>query len=384
VAWGLLIATASPVLAQQSLSDVLSFLLTNQAVSTGDFMRDAEATRATRDTFTQLVLSEVTTLPLSSSSAGFAYRFNPGLGIEERVSDSFGSFFTERATTAGRGQASFGVNVRVASFSELDGVNLRDGHFVTTANQFKDESAPFDVETLTLELESRTLTFVGNVGVTDRLDVGVAVPLVSLSLDGERINTYRSQEGVQAEAHARVSGLGDIALRAKYALWERTGSGVAVLGDFRMPTGRAEDLLGTGEPALRTLVVGSLEHEAIGVHGNGSFTIGGPSSELGYRSAVTFSASPVVTIVGELVGRHLTNGGQFAIARAPHPTLRDVETIRLVPEEGGTSTAAGVFGVKWNVARTWLVEGHVWRPLTHGGLRSTTMVVVGVEYAITP
>ena len=104
---------------------------------------------------------------------------------------SFGSFFTERSLTAGRGQSAIGVNFRTTGYRRLDGRELRDGTFLTTANQFRDEAQPFDEETLTLELASSVLTFTGTFGVTDRLDVSAAVPLVTLSMSGSRVNTYR-------------------------------------------------------------------------------------------------------------------------------------------------------------------------------------------------
>ena len=59
--------------AAQSVSDVLSFLLTNRGVQTGDFERDVAAA-ATRDTVTTLLGAELATLPPSLSSAGFTYR----------------------------------------------------------------------------------------------------------------------------------------------------------------------------------------------------------------------------------------------------------------------------------------------------------------------
>ena len=85
--------------AAQSVSDVLSFLLTNRAVQTDDFQRDAAAAAATRDTVTTLLGAELATLPPSLSSAGFTYRFNSVIGTAERASMSFGSFFTERSLT---------------------------------------------------------------------------------------------------------------------------------------------------------------------------------------------------------------------------------------------------------------------------------------------
>ena len=102
----LVLALVPAPAAAQSVSDVLSFLLTNRAVQTDDCQRDAAAATATRDTVTALLGAELATLPPSLSSAGFTYRFNSMLGTAERASMSFGSFFTERSLTSGQGQAS--------------------------------------------------------------------------------------------------------------------------------------------------------------------------------------------------------------------------------------------------------------------------------------
>src|SRR4029077_3968936 len=93
----------------QSISDVLSFLVTNRSIPTDDFVRDEAAAAATRDTISGLLLIELATLPISSSAGGFTYRLNPALGTVMRSSDSFGPFFTERSLTAGRARSSFGI-----------------------------------------------------------------------------------------------------------------------------------------------------------------------------------------------------------------------------------------------------------------------------------
>ena len=208
---GIVLSLVPAPAAAQSFSEVLSFLLTNRAVQTGDFDRDAAAAAATRDTVTTLLASELATLQPSLSSAGFAYRFNPELGTAERASASFGSFVTERSLTGGKGQGTVGMNVRFAGYGRLDGRDLRDGRFVTTANQFRDEATPFDEETLTLELDSTVLTFTGAYGLTDRLDISAAIPFVQLSMSGVRVNTYRGTEVVQAVADATTRGFGDVA-----------------------------------------------------------------------------------------------------------------------------------------------------------------------------
>ena len=90
--------------AQQPVSDVLSFLLTNRSIPTADFARDGAAAAATRDSISNFLLIEVATFPVSSSAGAFTYRLNPALGTVERSSDSFGPFIAERSLTVGRGR----------------------------------------------------------------------------------------------------------------------------------------------------------------------------------------------------------------------------------------------------------------------------------------
>jgi len=375
------LAPATAAAQDAPLSQVLSLLLTNRAVQTDDFQRDAAAADATRDTVTKLLIAEVATQPPSLSSVAFVYRFNPGLGTVERASASFGSFFTERSLTAGRGQAAFGVSLRTARYQKLDGLDLRDGQFLTTANQFRDESQPFDVETLTLDLRSRVLTFTGTIGVTDRLDVSAAVPIVSLSMTGQRVNTYRGERVVQAVADASVSGLGDVAVRGKYGLVNGRAGGLAVAAEVRLPSGNEADLLGAGDAAFSALVIGSGERGAVGYHANLSVSGGGLSNEFAYRGAICIEPMERVTLVGELLGRRVADAGRISAMRASHPTIRNVDTIRLVSDDTSVSTAAAVFGAKWNATGTWILAGHVMLPVTDRGLRSGVVTQIGLDYA---
>src|SRR5262245_612174 len=113
------LTTVLPASAQSPLSEVLSFLLTNRGVPTGDFERDVEAARATRDTMSHLLLVELSTLPTGAASPGFVYRFNPALGTPERASESFGPFFTERSLTTGAGRVTFGASYTTRHFTKL-------------------------------------------------------------------------------------------------------------------------------------------------------------------------------------------------------------------------------------------------------------------------
>src|SRR5919106_3427204 len=155
----LLVCFAASATAQdiRTVSGIIDFLVTsNQVARTGAPERDRAAAEAARDTVTRALLVSFTSLPIGSSSAGFVYRLNPELGTVERASESFGTFFVERALTAGHGRASFGVSAVGSGFDRLAGLELRDG-IVTVANQFEDEVTPYDIDTLRLRISSNVM-----------------------------------------------------------------------------------------------------------------------------------------------------------------------------------------------------------------------------------
>jgi hypothetical protein len=376
-----LCAVAAPAPAQ-TVTDVLGFLVTNQSVDTGSVERDREAARATSTTISRALAANLATLPVSSSSGAFVYRLNPELGTVERATHSFGPFFTERALTTGRHQASFGLTLQQLHFTSLDGRDLRDGSLVTTANQFTDEATPFDVDRLTLNIDASVATLYGNVGITDRLDIGVAAPFVALTLDGSRINTYRGRTFTQASASARAIGVADLVVRTKYALVAEQSTGLAAVVDLRLPTGREEDLLGAGSTSLKVAAIGSVEQGRIAAHANSGISIGGLARELTYGGAVALAASGHVSVIGELLGRWIDSPGHIVSVTAAHPGLTGVETIRLTPDASSLHLITVVPGVKWNLTDTWVLAANVTIPLTSGGLTAPFTPFVGLDYAL--
>jgi hypothetical protein len=365
------------------VQDILSFLVTNQGVQTSDFDRDRTAAEATHATLTRALLAAIATLPVSTSSSGFTYRLNPALGTVERASETFGPFFVERALTSGAGQASFGFTFQFASFESLDGYNLEDGQFVTIANQFRDEPAPFDIETLKLDVTTRTATFYGNVGLSDRIDLGVAVPVVALGVSGTRANMYRGQTLLQARARAETLGLADIAVRSKVRLTNDGPGAVAAGVEVRLPTGRDEDLLGAGETAFRFQGLASAEAGRTSVHGNVAIGTGGLGREYSYGGAVAVAATPQITVVGELLARRIAGVQRISELITPHPRIAGVDTLRLTPSGGDQTTAFAVAGFKWNVAGTWLLHGNVLFPMTESGLTAKVTPTIALDYSFT-
>lgn len=376
---GLLGATTRSAEAQQTITDVLTFLMTNRSIPTDDFVRDEEAAIATRDTIGDLLVLELANLP-SSSAAGFSYRLDPALGTVIRSSDSFGPIFTERSLVAGRGQASFSLNYRSTLYDNIDGRNLRDGTLLSTASILRGDAAPFDIETVSLRIRSDTMTLTGTYGISDRVDVSAGIPFVRLSLQGERVDTYRGRRLVQATGSASAAGLGDVLLRGRVNVIREDASGLSVGAEVRLPTGREEDLLGAGRASFTPRLIGSYEQNRVGVHAELGYAFDEVADAVVYGAAVTGVATPRVTVIGEVIGRRLKGLGALTETTLPHPRLSGVDTIRLVGSGENTDRVMAAAGLKWNVASTWLLTASVLRSLTTVGLNAAWVPSVTFDY----
>jgi len=129
----------------------------------------------------------------------------------------------------------------------------------------------FENDVMALELEMNVNVVVGTIsatyGVTDFIDIGVAIPLVRTEVSGRseaqmlpfgtgaihRFGGTAVDPILRATAsmEGSASGIGDIAGRLKINLGQSTRMGVALLTEFRLPTGDEENLLGVGAAQLR-------------------------------------------------------------------------------------------------------------------------------------
>src|SRR5262249_21980111 len=126
---------------------------------------------------------EVSTAPLASSSGGFTYSFDPTRGIVQRRVTSFGPSFSERAFTLGAHKASIGINVSRTHYDQLQGNEIQGGTYLVRASR---NAAGADLfrYTLRLDLRTDTMTLLASYGLTNNLDIAVAVPIVHVDLDG--------------------------------------------------------------------------------------------------------------------------------------------------------------------------------------------------------
>lgn len=375
-----------------------------------------------------MIASQLATVPLGSSSGGFAYTFDPALGTFSRQSSTFGSAFAERALTAGRGRWNAGFNFQRAVYDSLEGKNLKNGDIRVylvhqdccgTVNQAGQPPDPFfeaDLigNQLWLQLSSSTFSAFMNYGITDRLDVGVVVPVVTIDMDvnvrariirlattsNPAIHTFEDGQSEQTLAEeARSQGLGDILLRGKYRFFDAAGGGVAAGVDVRLPTGNTEDLLGAGATQVKAAVIGSMAAGPFSPHANLAYTFSGGNDrdplsvepqlpdELGYAVGFDVALADRVTFSADVLGRTLRDVGRLVPVGRQFPFTTQAGAFGISSFEeftrrpGDLTTVVGAAGFRINPRGSLLISAQVLVPMTTGGLLDRFTPVIGLDYS---
>jgi hypothetical protein len=165
----------------------------------GHFVPSAVGNNATLISFlTSAIGASIAAIPISATSSGTTFRFESGVPVQ--TSTSPGPIIGERAQTLGKGRVFVGASVSQLNFKTLRGVDLDNLRLnFTHANadfagcdtifggdctlqgipELENDFIQLD---LALELDVRATTFQLTYGLLDRVDIGVAVPIVSASL----------------------------------------------------------------------------------------------------------------------------------------------------------------------------------------------------------
>jgi hypothetical protein len=404
----------------------------------------------TPEQFNQQLVTLLSSLPFGSSSGGFTYTYDPAVGTFSRSSESFGPLFAERALTIGRDRGSLGVAYQRSTYDTFEGKNLRQREInfyiqhTDCCGKVQNGVQGFDgtrlnpafegdiIEAaLSLDLTTDLVVFSATYGLTDRLDLGVAVPLVAVDVAASvRARIQRLATAANPDLHVfegenpdertfsaagHAAGLGDVMVRAKYNFFRRRGGGLAAAIDLRTPTGDESNLLGTG--ALQTKVYGiaSIAFGKLSPHLNAGYTRStrgalsqvSLNNEWNYTAGFDLAVSPRLTLIADVLGRSIRDQGRLRetdrifdfVQAGPGGTggtggggggggsggtiTRPVEhatrsEFRLVP--GNLNLAVGNAGVRFNPFRKMLVSANLLFALTEAGLRDRVTPVISVDY----
>jgi len=361
--------------------------------------------------------ASVASIPLSATSGGSTFRFEGGAPV--RTSVSPGPILAERALTLGKGRVFVGANMNRLKFESLRGVRLDDIrlNFVhenvdTPACDSIEaqDCAPYGVPRLEndvialrlgLDLEMTVTSFFVSFGLLDRLDVGVALPIVSTSLVGQsdvqiisfaestaahffggtpsnpQLSSTRSTAG-------SASGIGDVAARVKVNLMRSERTSFALLADARFPTGSAEDLLGSGHFSARALGVLSAQLGPFSPHANVGVLLRNTDS-LNNAVLVTVGfdhvMAPWATIAADVVTQFQVGENKITVPGTVTydvPFVRTVEPTNIPNQRDDLINAS--FGFKFLTGSGVTIVTNALLPFNQGGLRPNLMWTAGLEY----
>jgi hypothetical protein len=313
-----------------------------------DFQKNAVA-------LTSVTARELTALRLASPASGVVFVFDKNLAVVRRSTESYGPILGERAETIGRHRVFIAATYQFFPFSTLDGIDLKhlpavyrhadvrnpDG---THRNPAIDPPSPgnpgeeleYVSTTNRIDLKVHQFTFYATYGLTNRVDVSVAIPILNVRLgissnativrtpdpivQGPALeaayianpntlpgNLYPSTgpfEGcaptlscsgyfhyfdpndpanslTAAFSNAKTaSGIGDVVFRVKGTVFQGERAAVALGADVHVPSGDERNFLGSGAAGVEPFVAVSYRaritpHLNIGYEFNGSSILAG-------------------------------------------------------------------------------------------------------------
>ncbi len=283
--------------------------------------------------------TQLTLLPLANPASGFVYQYDPQTGLYSRSSQSLGPVLTERGETIGRHKFAFGGSYQRFRFQKLDGIDL---HHIPALLPAVKSSAPagdpyllgqFVSTQNSVDIKMNQFTFFATFGITNRIDISVAVPFMQVGFNVNSAATINRIAGTEPillpnpsptgnapvltccsnggpgpygpifanyfdpknpatsiqrifsnnhstaqgdlywnPSNSNAQGIGDVTLRAKTNLYHNESASFALVTDVRLPTGDASNFLGSGTLGLKPVAALSFRE--------GWFT---PHVNLGYQ-----------------------------------------------------------------------------------------------------
>lgn len=361
--------------------------------------------------FNQQIVAQLATFPTGTPSGGFAFSFDPATGAFQRATNSFGPAFADRALTNGRGKFTIGANFQYSKYTSFEGADLKNGDvkFYLTHQDipgdlfFEGDLVEADLH---LDLSSSTSTIFANYGITNAFDVAVSVPILHVSMNSTinarilrlatgttPIHTFPDGgDTASYVASGSASGIGDVLVRGKYRFLSASGGGLAAGVDLRLPTGDAENLLGTGAVGATFSLIGSTSSGVLAPHFNVAYSASGDSdvvniaNEFTYKFGTEFVVAPAVTLNADFLGRTLIDAGRLGLTDIRHTFTNQAGVpgsatfSEYVARDGALNLSSLAVGAKFNVTGNLLINANALIALSDSGVTARITPVVGFDF----
>jgi len=335
-------------------------------------------------------------LPIAAASAGVTFTFDKETHAFERATDIFGQLYLERPRTIGRGRWNVHLDYAWIKIDDVGGQDLDD--LADNGPPILDppSGALFTLPRFDMSLQVDQITTSVTYGITDDLDVNLAVPILASTFEIDAVARVVGSPRTQVDRQrSSKTGVGDLRLRAKYRLlrrgWGELGTGLTL----RFPTGNEENFQGSGSfqvgPALYAATREYSVHPAVRLQGYANLGLDFATADVGrsdgrYGIGVDCAIAERLTLAAAFVAREpfqgIADAGAFDVVRVDPQTGRRVVAPVLGLSTGRASAYDLSFGGRVALWRgTVFGFANVLVQLNEGGLRTNAIPVVGLEAA---
>ncbi len=365
--------------------------------------------------------AEVSQIPLASPASGIIYTKNLTTQLPERLDQSFGPILTQRAQTIGKHNRYFAVTYQYFLLQDIDSLALKNLPSVIYLNSPNNSgSGSPDVAGISNNvLQLKIHQFVGYLtyGLTNRIDISVAVPLLRVDLRDTFSESFAVSSGSSYPGHAAVSGsrageatgVGDVVLATKVNLWklrraEKDHGGISLGVEVRLPSGDSHNYLGSGafgsKPFATFTYAGHFSpHFNVGYQINGKTDLitvpsfatgtlvkGTLPNRLIYSGGIDYALLKRLTINVDAIAQRVFDAPRAKLLSPPPPiqvfpnfTLSQSQSV-VAPFTASYTQADAAGGLKWNPFKGLLVSGNISVKLNQAGLRSRLVPLMGASY----
>lgn len=366
------------------------------------------------DALTNFIGTSVSSFPLNSTVAGLTFDFSSGRPVS--TSTSLGPIFSERAQTMGSGLINFGLNFTYINFTKMRGINTNDlrlsfTHQDVGAPGMGDSPNEFDYIDMYMHMDinASILAFYSTYGLTDRIDLGVAIPIVNVKMKSDPtaiMNSYTFVNndsanhffgGTRANPVLEIqpgsidddaTGLGDIAIRAKFNFLKNSSVDLAALAEYRIATGDDKNFLGLGSDQVSFFLIISKIIGDFAPHLNLGYKLNTGSTDLdeflchlGYDQKLSQQLTLAVDFIGDFELGAKDNALKFpkpvTVVRADG--YKETIDITNIPDYKHDNIINSAIGFKYRPREDMLIVGNVFLPINDGGLRADFIPTLGMD-----
>jgi hypothetical protein len=355
-------------------------------------------------------------LPVAVPVSGLSLTLDRSTGVYMLSSD-LGGVLTERGSTLGKGKLFLGFTYQHFDFDSIDGTKITNLPTVSVigGNQFLASN-----NRLSAVIDQYTA--IAAVGLSDRMDLSVTLPIDNVSLRGTASNIQVATNGgapptppfPTVSISGSASGAGDLFLNGKYGVVKGESARLAVGLEVRLPTGNEFNLLGSGAYGFKPYIVYSRLGKRFHPHANFGYQWNSQSvlnlgangtslrlpDSLVYSAGADYSVLKRLTLVGDFVGQHyfdtttitraqLATGANVlglgpACVGNPPPSncnaLNGAVSTVGVKDHSAFDEDNLAVGIKLNPFGKLVLSANVLIKLNDAGLRANYVPLVGISY----